>query len=186
MVKNRTHLRPAAALAALLFAFAAFSATSAASAATGVSPAVVIAPTLTPEFSAAIADARTEVAELVASEGGSSSLSLALVDGDSVIWSESFGYLDRTRDLRPDADTRYGLASGSKMFAALSVMILADRGLVFSGLSPDGELVELVELRGHPWFVACQFHPEFQSTPLAAHPLFRGFVAAARRAGGAG
>jgi len=64
---------------------------------------------------------------------------------------------------------------------------LADKGLVFSGLSPDGELVELVELRGHPWFVACQFHPEFQSTPLAAHPLFRGFVAAAAgRGGGAG
>ena len=60
---------------------------------------------------------------------------------------------------------------------------MAAKGLVFSGLSPDGELVELVELRDHPWFVACQFHPEFQSTPLAAHPLFRGFVAAARRAG---
>jgi CTP synthase len=60
---------------------------------------------------------------------------------------------------------------------------MAAKGLVFSGLSPDGELVELVELRDHPWFVACQFHPEFQSTPLAAHPLFRGFVAAAKRAG---
>jgi CTP synthase len=59
---------------------------------------------------------------------------------------------------------------------------MAAKGLVFSGMSPDGELVELIELRDHPWFVACQFHPEFQSTPLAAHPLFRGFVAAARRA----
>ncbi len=60
---------------------------------------------------------------------------------------------------------------------------LAAKGLVFSGLSLDGELVELVELRDHPWFVACQFHPEFQSTPLASHPLFRGFVAAARQRG---
>jgi hypothetical protein len=45
--------------------------------------------------------------------------------------------------------------------------------LVFSGLSPDGELVELVEYPAHPWFVACQFHPEFQSTPLQAHPCSR-------------
>jgi len=52
-------------------------------------------------------------------------------------------------------------------------------GLVFSGVSPDGALVELVEYPAHPWFVACQFHPEFQSTPLQAHPLFRGFVGAA-------
>jgi CTP synthase len=58
---------------------------------------------------------------------------------------------------------------------------MAKKGLVFGGLSPDGELVELVELKDHPWFVACQFHPEFRSTPLEAHPLFRGFVAAAKR-----
>jgi CTP synthase len=51
-------------------------------------------------------------------------------------------------------------------------------GLVFSGLSPNGNLVEIVELKDHPWFVACQFHPEFQSTPLKAHPLFRDFIAA--------
>ena len=53
------------------------------------------------------------------------------------------------------------------------------KGLVFSGLSPDGRLVEVVELADTAWFVACQFHPEFQSTPLRAHPLFRGFVGAA-------
>lgn len=52
-------------------------------------------------------------------------------------------------------------------------------GLVLSGLSPDGDLVEMIELKNHPWFVACQFHPEFKSTPLQAHPLFRAFVAAA-------
>jgi CTP synthase len=49
----------------------------------------------------------------------------------------------------------------------------------YSGVSPDGELVEIVELPDHPWFVACQFHPEFQSTPLAPHPLFAAFVGAA-------
>jgi CTP synthase len=52
-------------------------------------------------------------------------------------------------------------------------------GLLLSGLSPDGSLVEMIELPGHPWFVACQFHPEFQSTPLEPHPLFASFIAAA-------
>jgi CTP synthase len=49
---------------------------------------------------------------------------------------------------------------------------------VISGMSPDAMLVELVELRDHPFFVACQFHPEFLSKPNAPHPLFRGFIAA--------
>jgi CTP synthase len=52
-------------------------------------------------------------------------------------------------------------------------------GLVFSGWSDD-QLVEMVELKGHPWFLACQFHPEFTSTPRDGHPLFSGFVTAAR------
>jgi CTP synthase len=52
-------------------------------------------------------------------------------------------------------------------------------GMVISGQSPDGSLVEVIELRDHPWYVACQFHPEFKSTALRAHPLFRDFVAAA-------
>ena len=52
-------------------------------------------------------------------------------------------------------------------------------GMVFSGTSPDGGLVEIIEIPDHPWFVAVQFHPEFQSKPLAAHPLFAGFVEAA-------
>jgi CTP synthase len=56
---------------------------------------------------------------------------------------------------------------------------LAKSGLVLSGSSPDGSLVEMVELEDHPYFVACQFHPEFQSKPLAAHPLFSSFVRAA-------
>ena len=53
------------------------------------------------------------------------------------------------------------------------------RGMMFSGLSPDGKLVEIIELADHPWFVAVQFHPEFQSQPIAPHPLFRDFVGAA-------
>jgi len=52
-------------------------------------------------------------------------------------------------------------------------------GLVVAGVSPDGKLVEVVELREHPWFVACQYHPEFKSTPVTPHPLFTAFVAAA-------
>ncbi len=56
---------------------------------------------------------------------------------------------------------------------------LEEAGLVFSGRSADGELVEMVELSDHPWFVACQFHPEFTSTPRDGHPLFNGFVTAA-------
>jgi len=54
----------------------------------------------------------------------------------------------------------------------------AKAGMKFSGLSPDGRLVEMVEIAGHPWFVACQFHPEFQSRPMESHPLFREFVRA--------
>ena len=53
------------------------------------------------------------------------------------------------------------------------------KGLVLSGLSPDGNLVEIVELKDHPWFLGCQFHPEFKSRPMDSHPLFRGFVKAA-------
>ena len=52
-------------------------------------------------------------------------------------------------------------------------------GVVFSGLSPDGRLVEILELRDHPFFVGVQFHPEFKSKPTQAHPLFRGFIGAA-------
>ena len=53
------------------------------------------------------------------------------------------------------------------------------KGFVISGTSPDGTLAELIELRDHPYFVGCQYHPEFQSKPNHPHPLFRGFIAAA-------
>jgi CTP synthase len=56
---------------------------------------------------------------------------------------------------------------------------LQKAGLVLSGTSPDEELVEIVELPGHPWFLGCQFHPEFKSRPMHPHPLFREFIAAA-------
>jgi CTP synthase len=54
-------------------------------------------------------------------------------------------------------------------------------GFVFSGLSPDGKLVEVIELPDHPFFIASQFHPEFQSKPHQPHPLFKGFIAAAHQ-----
>ena len=57
---------------------------------------------------------------------------------------------------------------------------LTAAGLSLSGLSPDGHLVEMVELSDHPWFVACQFHPELKSRPNKAHPLFREFISAAK------
>ena len=53
-------------------------------------------------------------------------------------------------------------------------------GLIFSGLSPDNKLPEIIELKNHPWFVAVQFHPEFKSRPFAPHPLFSSFVKAAK------
>lgn len=58
---------------------------------------------------------------------------------------------------------------------------LEEAGLIISGLSADNQLVEMIELPNHPWFVAGQFHPEFNSTPRDGHPLFQGFVAAAAK-----
>ncbi len=60
--------------------------------------------------------------------------------------------------------------------------VLTAKALRLAGLSPDGHLVEIVELPGHPWFVGVQFHPELKSRPNKAHPLFREFIAAAKRA----
>ncbi len=57
---------------------------------------------------------------------------------------------------------------------------LVEHGLIIAGRSTDGNLVEMVELADHPWFIACQFHPEFKSTPRDCHPLFKDFVLAAR------
>jgi CTP synthase len=59
--------------------------------------------------------------------------------------------------------------------------VLAEHGMKVSGRSPDGKFVEIAELPSHPWFLAVQFHPEFQSKPLKPHPLFASFVEASYR-----
>jgi len=56
-----------------------------------------------------------------------------------------------------------------------------ENGMIFSGLSPDNKLPEIIELKNHPWFIAVQFHPEFKSRPLAPHPLFSSFIKAAKK-----
>ena len=58
---------------------------------------------------------------------------------------------------------------------------LEKKGLIFSGLSPDGSLPETIELENHPWFIGVQFHPEFKSRPFAPHPLFSSFIKAAKK-----
>ena len=90
---------------------------------------------------------------------------------------------------RLDADSRARQAYGKETIAErhrhryefnnIYRQQFAAHGMSFAGRSPDGQLVEIVELPQHPWFVAVQFHPEFKSKPTAAHPLFSGFVAAA-------
>ncbi|NOT06892.1 MAG: CTP synthase [Gemmatimonadales bacterium] len=62
--------------------------------------------------------------------------------------------------------------------------VLAEHGMRFSGQSPDGGLVEIIELPEHPWFLGCQFHPELKSRPTRPHPLFASFIAAAKRHAG--
>ncbi len=57
--------------------------------------------------------------------------------------------------------------------------VLEKSGLVFSGISPDGNLPEIIENPNHPWFVGVQFHPEFKSRPFSAHPIFKAFIGAA-------
>jgi CTP synthase len=64
-------------------------------------------------------------------------------------------------------------------FNRLFEKTLTEHGLIISGVSPDKNFVEIVELADHPWFLACQFHPEFKSRPLEAHPLFASFIGAA-------
>jgi CTP synthase len=58
---------------------------------------------------------------------------------------------------------------------------LSQAGLIFSGLSPDSKLVEMIEIKDHPFFIGCQFHPEFLSRPLDPHPIFLAFVEASRK-----
>ena len=55
-----------------------------------------------------------------------------------------------------------------------------NKGMIFSGMSPDGKLPEIIELKNHPWFIGVQYHPEFKSRPLTPHPLFSSFIKAAK------
>ena len=57
---------------------------------------------------------------------------------------------------------------------------LEEKGLLFSGMSPDGKLPEIVEVKDHPWFIGVQFHPELKSKPFQPHPLFKDFIRAAK------
>ena len=59
--------------------------------------------------------------------------------------------------------------------------VFEKNGMIFSGLSPDNKLPEIIELKGHPWFIGVQFHPEFKSRPLSPHPLFSSFIKAAKK-----
>jgi CTP synthase len=89
-------------------------------------------------------------------------------------------------DIKKDslAYTAYGVSSISERhrhryeFNNAFKEKLEENGLVISGTSPDGELVEMVEVKDHPWFLGCQFHPEFKSRPMNPHPLFREFIRA--------
>ena len=92
------------------------------------------------------------------------------------------------------------LRPGTKSFKAYGVKLITERhrhryevnndfrdllekkGLVFSGLNPERNLVEIIELKNHPFFVATQFHPEFKSRPFKPHPLFMEFIRAASKA----
>jgi CTP synthase len=80
-----------------------------------------------------------------------------------------------------DAETIHERHRHRYEFNCLYEKVLTEKGLVISGRSPDGKFVEIVELPGHPWYIAVQFHPEFRSKPLTPHPLFASFIEASNR-----
>ncbi|TAM13047.1 MAG: CTP synthase [Nevskiaceae bacterium] len=120
-------------------------------------------------------------------------------------WRDASGHVEhRSADDDLGGTMRLGvqacrLAAGSRVRAMYNAEVIRERhrhryefnnqyrerleagGLRIAGVSEDGGLVEMVELPKHPWFVGCQFHPEFTSTPRDGHPLFEGFIAAARQ-----
>ena len=79
----------------------------------------------------------------------------------------------------PDGMRVVQAGDGFLGFQRLSIMGLTEAGMKISGTSPDGHIVEMIEVTGHPYFAATQAHPEFKSRPNKAHPLFRGLIAAA-------
>ncbi len=144
-----------------------------------------------------------EFARNVVGEGDANSTEFDLFTSAPVI-----DYMPDQRDMEEKGGTmRLGLyparlAPGSKVHAAYGSELIYERhrhrfevsnhyrealeaaGMILSGQSPDGRLVEIIELRDHPWYVASQFHPEFKSRPDRPHPLFAGFVTAAIARGG--
>ncbi|MEM9783979.1 MAG: gamma-glutamyl-gamma-aminobutyrate hydrolase family protein, partial [Pseudomonadota bacterium] len=118
---------------------------------------------------AGVAGDRTENRSITDAKGGTMRLgayTAALTEGSHV--AEIYGdtSIQERHRHRYEVDTKY-----RKPLEAC--------GLVFSGMSPDGRLPEIVEIDGHPWFVGVQFHPELKSKPFAPHPLFADFVRAA-------
>ena len=95
------------------------------------------------------------------------SYSAHLRDGSRVADIYGTAVIEERHRHRYEVDMRYRAA-------------LEDKGLIFSGLSPDGKLPEIVELPDHPWYIGVQFHPELKSKPFAPHPLFADFVRAAK------
>ena len=81
-------------------------------------------------YVATVLDARTTILEALAAEHGPSAVSVALVDDRRILWAEAFGYLNKRTGVAPTTETLFGLASGSKVFAAIAILILVDRGLV--------------------------------------------------------
>jgi CTP synthase len=150
-----------------------------------------------------------EFARNVAGITGAHSSEFDLTTSDPVIFLMEEWYDDKTgtiqkRDIHSDKggtmrlgaypcklkrDTLAYVAYGTKSiserhrhryeFNNAYLSILKENGLSISGTSPNGDLVEIVELKKHPWFLGCQFHPEFKSRPMKPHPLFRDYIAAA-------
>jgi CTP synthase len=81
-------------------------------------------------------------------------------------------------EVRPDRRTTLGLRWLVNYSRLRGEKTMEQAGFVFSGTTPDGRLVEIIEIKEHPWFVASQFHPEFTSRPTRPQPLFRDFVRA--------
>lgn len=90
-----------------------------------------------------------------------------LTEGSRVAEAYGTTTIEERHRHRYEVDTKYRKA-------------LEEKGLIFSGMSPDGALPEIVEVKDHPWFIGVQFHPELKSKPFAPHPLFRDFIRAAK------
>ena len=98
-------------------------------------------------------------------------------DAARIVRVRAAARLARPPHLRRRRPSTSGTVTGTSS-TACTRSALTEKGLLISGRSPDGKFVEIVELPGHPWYIAVQFHPEFKSKPLAPHPLFASFVAA--------